>query len=271
MQEKQAELAAKGLKVAVITYDSPAVLRHFAERRKIGYPMLSDTGSKVIRAFGILNTNVREGTPFHGVPFPGTYILDARGVVKAKYFEDDYRERVTAGSILLREFRVGGSKQTEIRAAHATIRTSSTNETVFAGSRITLSLELELPKGVHAYAPGVEGGYKPIAWTIADSKGLLALPVAYPPGRTAHLKAIGETVPVYENRVRITRDLVVGMANEIGPAAMKDGLIVEGALQYQACDAKVCYTPESVPVKWTFAVQPPDRDRVPAALRGAVQ
>jgi hypothetical protein len=270
LQEKRAELARRGLGLAVITYDSPAVLRHFAERRGIAYPMLSDSGSKVIRAFGILNPNIPAGTPFHGVPFPGTYIVDARGVVRSKYFEDDYRERVTAGSILLREFRADGGTVAEVRTRHATIRASATNDTVFAGSRITLAIDVELPRGMHVYAPGVEG-YKPIAWTLAPTKGVLLLDPAYPPSRMLRLKAIGETVPVYENRVRATRDLVIGMANELGPAAMKDGVVVEGALQYQACDAKVCYPPESVPLRWRFAVQPPDRDRVPAALRDKVQ
>jgi len=38
----------------------------------------------------------------YGVPYPGTFILDAKGVVVSRYFEDDYRERVSASDILLR-------------------------------------------------------------------------------------------------------------------------------------------------------------------------
>ncbi|MBM3737298.1 MAG: peroxiredoxin family protein [Acidobacteria bacterium] len=259
------------MRVAVITYDTPAVLKHFADRRGITYPLLSDAGSATIRAFGILNTNVPAG-PFHGVPFPGTYVVDAKGVVRSKYFEEDYRERVSAGAMLVREFNTISGPRMETRTDHLTLRTSASNATVYTGSRIALIAEIELPKGMHLYAPGVEGGYKPVGWEMDASKSSLALPVSFPPARRMHLKAIKETVPVYENRIRLTRDLVVGQANELGPALKEGRMTVEGKMLYQACDARVCYTPQVVPLKWTFAIQEPDRTRTPAALRtGGVQ
>ena len=33
--------------------------------------MLSDQGSQVIRAYGILNTNIPKSLPLYGIPFPG--------------------------------------------------------------------------------------------------------------------------------------------------------------------------------------------------------
>jgi hypothetical protein len=66
--------------------------------------LLSDTDSRIIKAFGILNDTVKPGTTFYGIPFPGTYVLDTTGKVVAKYFEDDYRERTSASDILTQQY-----------------------------------------------------------------------------------------------------------------------------------------------------------------------
>ncbi len=270
MEQKRSEFDSRGLRVAVITYDSPPILKDFAARRKVTYPLLSDNDSAVIRRFGILNTNVAANTPFHGVPFPGTYVVDAKGVVKSKYFEDDYRDRFSAGNILYREFDTGLGIGSATKTDHLTLRTSASNATVFTGSRIVLAIEIELPRKMHIYAPGVQG-YKAIEWKMEEAKQALAMPVRFPPSRPMRLKAISETVPVYEKKVRLTRDLAVGVAAELGEAMKKGELEVAGVFEYQACDDKACYLPRSVPVKWKFAIDKPDSQRAPAALRDKVQ
>jgi hypothetical protein len=42
---------------------------------------------------------------------------------------------------------------------------------------------------------------------------------------------------------------------------------VEGTLRYQACDDRVCYVPQELPVKWTFQLEGHDRERAPAELQ----
>ncbi len=258
----------RGLKVAVITYDTKEVLKHFSDRMSIPYPMLSDQGSKVIQAFGILNTGAKKDTPFYGIPHPGTYIVDRNGKVKSKYFEEDYRDRFTAAGILVREFSADGVAVTEHEAAHLTIRTSASNSVVNGGSRLTLMADITLPAKMHVYAPGVEKPYIPINWTIAESPGFTVFPVTYPASRKLELKAIGETVPVYEGKARLVREIKVVQLKE-AQAAAKDGkLIVEGAFRYQACDDRICYAPETVPLRWELELQQYDRQRAPAELRG---
>ena len=63
------------------------ILGRCCDRRGIHFPLLSDPESKIIRAYGLLNETAPKG-PFYGIPYPGTFVLDARGVVVAKYFED---------------------------------------------------------------------------------------------------------------------------------------------------------------------------------------
>ena len=67
--------------MAALSYDSAAILKHFADRVHISYPLLSDPDSKVIQAFGILNDSVPVGNAFHGIPYPGTYLIGRDGYI----------------------------------------------------------------------------------------------------------------------------------------------------------------------------------------------
>ena len=56
LERSRDQFVKKGLGVVAISYDSRQVLQNFSNRVKIGFPLFSDEGSAVIRAFGILNT-----------------------------------------------------------------------------------------------------------------------------------------------------------------------------------------------------------------------
>lgn len=250
--------------MAALSYDSPSLLKNFAARKGITYPLLSDPDSKVIRAFGILNDNFHPGQLPYGVPFPGMYIVDEHGIVRGKYFENDYTERDTAASILVRQFGVSGAEKTELETRHLKLISSASDATVWPGNRVTLTLDLDLKPGMHVYAPGVTGGYIAVEWKMSESPSWRALAVAWPASRMLHLPVIQETVPVYESRVRLTRDLTFGQPVAPGP------LIAEGAFRYQACDDKACYPPQTIPLKWTFHVERLDSQRAPRELQRAV-
>ena len=93
LQQNLAAIRKQGLGVAAISYDSIGVLKSFADRQHIAYPLLSDADSKIIRAFYILNETAKPGTLTYGIPYPGVYIVDLQGKVVSKYFEDDYNDR----------------------------------------------------------------------------------------------------------------------------------------------------------------------------------
>ena len=65
---------------------------------KIAFPLLSDPGSETIEAYHIRNTAARGKA--EGVPYPGTFILDQEGVIRAKLFLEGYRDRATAEAIV---------------------------------------------------------------------------------------------------------------------------------------------------------------------------
>jgi thiol:disulfide interchange protein DsbD len=131
---------------------------------------------------------------------------------------------------------------------------------VHIGQRIVLALDVEMPRGVHVYAPGVQG-YIPVDLALAESTSFAPHDAVYPPSKTLHLEAIKETVPVYTDKVRILREITI--AKSVKPGE----LVIDGTFRYQACDDKECFLPEKVPLKWVLQVEALDRQRVPSDIQ----
>ena len=100
LQGRYEAIKAQGLGLVAISYDPPATLKHFSDSRGITFPLVSDPGSAIIKRYGLLNETMDPATRFYGVPHPGTFILDDKGVIVARFFEDAYQERYTAAAIL---------------------------------------------------------------------------------------------------------------------------------------------------------------------------
>jgi peroxiredoxin len=261
----------KGLAAASLTYDSAAILQDFRRRLGIKYTMLSDPQSKVIQAFDLLNDNVDKSSPQYGIPFPGTYVINEKGVVTAKYFEEDYRERYSAASILSHEFAQDGVEKTRLDTQHLVLTSSASEGTVAPGRRVTLIVEIDPKSKMHVYAPGVKG-YIPVDWQMTDFGAISATAARYPPSQMLNLPVIKETVPVYVKHTRITRDIVIGQENEIASTIGSDNMLtVEGIFKYQACDDKECYLPKAIPLKWTFPVGKLVTERPPAEIQRKMQ
>ncbi len=97
LQASVKELEATGGQIVAVSYDSMAILSRFAAKHSITYPLLSDTGSKTINAYGILNREAPERVK--GIPYPGTFIVGSDGIIRAKFFLEGYKERIDPESI----------------------------------------------------------------------------------------------------------------------------------------------------------------------------
>jgi hypothetical protein len=269
LERSVAGFKERGLGVAAISYDTPAILKSFAGRAKITYPLLSDPDSKVIRAFGILNETVPAGNAFYGIPYPGTYIVDPAGKVVSKYFEDDYTQRDTASSILVKEFgAAAGASHVSVETKHLTLSSNASASVVRSGQHIVLTLEIELKPKMHVYAPGVQDGYRPIEWPMKESAAVVAAAADFPKAEILFLEAINEKVPVYKGKLRLVREITIAKDAVLKPLLSANGeFTVEGEFKYQACDDRVCYLPTSIPLKWTFVLESHDRQRAPEELR----
>jgi hypothetical protein len=265
LQNARQRFEAQGLKLAAISYDSPAILEDFAQRHKIEFPLLADPYSEVIRSFQVLNTEAKGMTK--GMAYPGYFFIDASGVIREKYFEAKYTNRFTPNNVIGKLFpELSEEVSQTVDAPHLHLTLSQSDRTVVPGSRVTLTAEIELPPNVHVYSPGVQG-YKPIQLVLYTSPQFESETANYPPSETLYLEAINEKVPVFEGRFKITQDVVVS-ASKVGDGAQAGKtVLIEGELRYQACDKTVCYPPKSVPVKWELQVLPLDFKRSPIAIR----
>jgi hypothetical protein len=266
LQQSRKKFKEHGIGLAAISYDSEAILKDFAERHKIEYPLLSDAGSAIITKFGVLNqTATGRG---QGMAHPGFFYVDRQGVVKEKFFETAYTDRFTAGNLITKLFpELVAAEARRVEAPHLELRLRQSDRTVGPGSRVSLVVEITLPADVHVYAPGVKG-YQPIRLELEPSEEFSLRPSQYPSSKVLFLPAIRERVPVFVGRFKIVQDAVV-TANKDFIRSLGAGktLMIHGQLHYQACDSKKCYLPSQVAVSWELRVAPMDFTRVPEAIQ----
>ncbi len=262
LQSRLGELTAQGLGAAVITYDSPAILADFSRRRGITLPLLSDPGSATIKGFGILNTTVAEGTSNYGIPFPGTFLLDRSGKVTSRFFEAAYQERNTVSTIMI---ALGAghapAAATRIQTDHLDVTTYVSDEVVAPGSLFSLVFDVKPNAGIHVYAPGAKD-YRIIGFRVDASSILNVRPLEYPASEIYHFAPLDERVPVFQKPFRLVQAMAISAAPE-ARAALKgaETVTITGALEYQACDDRLCFTPRSVPVSYTVKLRPLDTER----------
>jgi hypothetical protein len=269
LQQAKQRFEKQGIRVAAISYDSPTILKDFADRHKIEFPLLADPDSRIIRGFNVLNEEASGMNK--GMAYPGFFYIDAAGVIREKYFEAKYTNRFTPNNVIGKLFpELTEEVSRNVEAIHLRLTLGQSDRTVVSGSRVTLSAEVALPPDVHVYAPGAPG-YKPIQLMLHPSAGIAIEPAIYPSSRILYLEAIREHVPVFKGTFRITQDVTVTFSK------VRDGLRslgseektipITGELKYQACDKTVCYPPTSVAVNWQLQVLPLDLKRSPQAIR----
>ena len=229
---------------AILFYQTPAQLMELEQHRE---------------AFQKLGLGIAALKDFAGhAAHPGWFVLDARGVIAAKYFEDDPSQCYTSAAVLVHRFGWTNPEATrKVEGKQLTATLGASNSRVAPGQRVALTLDVDLGPNMHVYAPGVEG-YIPIDWKMEDSDAAQVHAPAFPRAEKLYLKAIDETVPAYRDHFRLTRDITAPPANKIRSAVDGTGhFAVNGSLRYQACDDRVCYIPQVLRLEWRFEYQAP--------------
>ncbi|MGE3958175.1 MAG: redoxin domain-containing protein [Vicinamibacterales bacterium] len=288
LQGRLETLRAQGLGVAAISYDPVPTLAEFATRRHITFPLLSDAGSATIKAFGILNPlpaiafgpekddpdviaelrkYVSGGQPnpsWAGIAFPGTFILDRQGRVVSRFFEDYYVERSTFANIMLRLGQgTAPVAATKVDGPHLTLTTYPSDTGIAAGNRFSLVVQVQPKPGIHVYAPGASG-YKVVNLSLKPTPFVRVLPATYPASEIYFFKPLNERVPVFQKPFTLAQDLVLeGTSAAQASYRGKDSLTIEGSLDYQACDDRLCFNPVSVPLTWTVSLKTLVTERAP--------
>ena len=93
------DVKALGYGLAAVTYDrvGAGTLRRPGRYR---LPAALRRGSKIIRAFGLLDPGQAKSTPWYGIARPMIVVLDADGIVRRRFSTQGYRDRPEVGAVL---------------------------------------------------------------------------------------------------------------------------------------------------------------------------
>ena len=133
------------------------------------------------------------------------------------------------------------------KPGHATILPSPTEVNGAAGAKLALFVDVTPKPGIHVYAPGSRD-YIPITVKLNAQPEIKAGKVAYPKSET--MTFADEKVPVFQKPFRLTQDVTLDKSAKTGST-----VTVSGTVNYQACDDRVCYPPESSLIAWTVIVK----------------
>jgi AhpC/TSA family/Disulphide bond corrector protein DsbC len=258
LQGRAAELHTQGISIVAVSYDPVETLAKFATAKGITFPLLSDAGSSVIKQYRLLNDTHEPGTRTYGVPWPGTFMLDAQRRVTSRFFEERYQERSTASSTLVRQGSAGSGPGITVANPHLAVKGAVSDAVVAPGSRITLAFDVTPGRRIHVYAPGAE--YQVVTVKIDPQPVLLAHETVYPASEIYFFEPLNEKVPVFQKPFRLTRDVTIAATREAQEALRGvETLSLTGALEYQACDDKVCFKPNAVPFTFELKVKALER------------
>ena len=115
-QDALGEIERAGATLVAVSPQAPDGSVTTAERNGLAFPVLSDVGNRVSRAYGLVfavDARTRERYEAVGVdlaeangdgawelPVPATYVIDRAGTVRAAFVEADYTQRAPARQVL---------------------------------------------------------------------------------------------------------------------------------------------------------------------------
>ncbi|HEV8393342.1 MAG TPA: protein-disulfide reductase DsbD domain-containing protein [Vicinamibacterales bacterium] len=123
------------------------------------------------------------------------------------------------------------------------------------GGRVTLTAAVTPKAGMHVYAPGSR--YRAVGIKLAATSPFrLEAPVEYPKPGLYTFKPLNEQVPAYDAPFRLIAQIVLDTSKPIVTPRRPLPVTLKASLDYQACDNRFCYLPESIPLQWTITSTP---------------
>jgi peroxiredoxin len=95
-----AEIEKRGYHLAGLSYDSPEILQTFTLKRHLTYTLLSDPKSEIIDRYNLRDPQYPPGSRAYGVPRPIIFVLDPQAVIKAKLYEESFKNRPPVGAVI---------------------------------------------------------------------------------------------------------------------------------------------------------------------------
>lgn len=265
-----------GVALYALSYDEPDALADYAAAHEVTFTMLSDPDSDVISSFGILNTLIPpDDHPWYGIPFPGAYVVDADGMVIAKFFEHNFAVRPGPEQMLAAAL----GREFEVPAGAAPIEEVSV-DVAFDGDLLPMGVTrhvvatFRVPEGQHLYGAPVPDGLVAASIELDATEGVLSYEPLAPPTSPLTLSGSGDTLQVYDGDV-VLRLPVTQNARAMQKDDEGRHVVISGRVRWQACNDVECFLPESQP--FSFRIEAgfpvlgdmgPGEGRVPA-MNGA--
>jgi hypothetical protein len=139
--------------------------------------------------------------------------------------------------------------------AHLRVNAGASVAAIAPGTQFALVFDVTPLRNIHVYAPG-KHTYQVVNVEVAPRPWLRVKATSYPPSTIYHFKPLDERVAVYSNPFQLVQELTIPTTPEVRKAlAGRTTVILDATLAYQACDDKVCYSPQKVPMSWTLAIK----------------
>ena len=116
------------------------------------------------------------------------------------------------------------------------------------GGKMSLVVSITPKRRMHVYAPGTH--YRPVTVTLNKIAWLKPGKTVYPNPSIYMFKPLKEQVLVFSDKFTLTTPIAIGTI-----PARQTQVKITGTLSYQACDDRVCYLPQSVPLEWDVPVR----------------
>ena len=255
MRDAWAKFERDDVALFAISYDDQVVLREFAEKQAIPFPLLSDVDSEAIRAWGVLNDQIQPGDAFlYGMAYPGAFVIDAEGRVVGKFFHDSYKKRdspelyldVARGRVEIAPDAPIAQVDDETDGIAIEVALHGGEGTLRQGMRREIVVRFRLPDGLHVYGEPVPTGMVPVSIHVEGPEGLAVEEEIRPPTRPLAVATTGTELPVWEGEVdfRIPVYATGALASEVRPLE-SDTARIAVRIRYQACDADICHLPRN--------------------------
>lgn len=131
---------------------------------------------------------------------------------------------------------------------HLSFTASLSPDAVRSGGKLSLAVTVTPKRRMHVYAPGTN--YRPVTVTLNKVGWLTPGKTVYPKPGIYFFRPLKEQVLVFSEKFTLTTPIAIGTI----PSSLKQ-VKISGSLSYQACDDRVCYLPQSVPLEWVVPVK----------------
>ena len=139
----------------------------------------------------------------YGIPWPGDFLIAPDGTVRDKLFLRNYEHRASASAVDFTAlwWSARARNSVEIKTDVLTATVSLSTDRCFPGQELGVALDVHLKPGWHVYGTPLPGNYQATE-LIFEGPLVGEQSLEMPSAKQMLLKALGETLPVYENEIR---------------------------------------------------------------------